>query len=116
MICRLSILGLAFAVLAVTPLHAQGLKDRSVQTDRNLKDTNPARESVVKGAVCSCPRAGRASTHRYAPHARRPTVCGGGTPPPSGRSPPKARAQVGNPRTAGSRSRDNVSPPDAFAW
>ena len=58
MICRLSILGLAFAVLAVTPLHAQGLKDRSVQTDRNLKDTNPARDPVVKGAACSCPRAG----------------------------------------------------------
>ena len=58
MICRLSILGLAFVVLAVTPLHAQGLKDRSVQTDRNLKDTNPARESVVKGAGCSCPRVG----------------------------------------------------------
>ena len=52
MICRLSILGLAFAVMAVTPLHAQGVKERSVQTDRNLRETNPARESVVKGAVC----------------------------------------------------------------
>jgi len=58
MICRVSILGLAFAVMAVTPLHAQGVKERSVQTDRNLRETNPARESVVKGAVCSCPRAG----------------------------------------------------------
>ena len=58
MICRLSIVGLAFAVLAVTPLHAQGVRERSVQTDRNLRETNPARESVVKGAVCSCPRAG----------------------------------------------------------
>ena len=27
MICRLSILGLAFAVMAVTPLHAQGVKE-----------------------------------------------------------------------------------------
>jgi hypothetical protein len=39
-------------------LKAQGVKERSVLTDRSLKETNPARESATKRAACSCPRGG----------------------------------------------------------
>ena len=61
MIFRSTVVALGLMALAAAPLHAQGLKERATQsdrTDRAMKETNPARESVTKGAACSCPRLG----------------------------------------------------------
>jgi len=57
MFLRLCTMTWAIALAAASPLQAQGVRERSVLTDRSLKETNPARESATKRAACSCPRA-----------------------------------------------------------
>jgi|EndMetStandDraft_8_1072994.scaffolds.fasta_scaffold63303_2 hypothetical protein len=64
MIFRSTVVVLGLMALAAAPLHAQGLKERATQsdrTDRAMKETNPARESGVKGTPCSCSRGSAAA-------------------------------------------------------